>query len=148
MIEQYCLDRCLQGRLKLVSGSVVHIARNGQTYTKNPVANGKGRYRYLFKLDGKVLGVYTSRLIWILTYRRFIPFGMVVDHIDGDRTNDSSSNLRLMTAKASHRQGNSVVCDAVLESLGCWFVKVGNELMLRAKRAIEPAELTWLNEGF
>jgi hypothetical protein len=63
---------------------------------KNLSARG---YRYVFvKIDGKQRNIYAHRIV---AFKIFGPIGelMQVNHIDGDKTNNSPSNLELMTPR-------------------------------------------------
>lgn len=45
---------------------------------------------------------YVHRVAWVIAHGR-IPKGMLIDHIDHDRTNNRLSNLRLVTRTNSNR---------------------------------------------
>lgn len=82
-----------------------------------------GRFRANF--GPKRSSVYRNRLVWMYFNRQPIPDTHFVDHIDGDNTNDHPSNLQLMIKKESHKQGNRMQTDNVLEELSDYFLTCG-----------------------
>lgn len=77
--------------------------------------NSRG-YRHI-RIDNKFY--QSHRLIWIFIYGK-LPDGMVVDHINRDRTDNRVDNLRLLSNSANNR--NSIRSDH--EDVGVW--KTGN----------------------
>lgn len=55
------------------------------------------------RMDRKLY--YAHRIAWILGNKQSIPQGFIIDHIDGDKTNNRLSNLRLAT-KAQNGQNS------------------------------------------
>lgn len=43
------------------------------------------------------------RLVWMVRNKKFIPKGVIINHVDGSKTNDNVSNLEL----SSHSENNS-----------------------------------------
>ena len=62
----------------------------------------RGRVPFI-KLALERLDFKAHRLIWIMHTGKTIPAGMVIDHIDGDATNNAIKNLRLCTQKENSR---------------------------------------------
>lgn len=61
---------------------------NGEFVQRKPVNNGIGYF--------KTKGIYVHRLVWEV-FNGPIPPGFVIDHIDGDSSNNKLSNLRCVT---------------------------------------------------
>lgn len=48
------------------------------------------------------------RILWIIYHQQEIPEGYVIDHLDGDKSNNSKENLRLATSSENnHNRKNS-----------------------------------------
>lgn len=142
--ESFCLELLKQGLIRLVSsGTEIEVYHRGHRKWITKIPNHwKGRARYQFASNRST--VYANRLIWMLVHQRPIPDDCVVDHIDGDRSNDSPANLRLMPLTESHRQGNGVQADNILQQLSRWFAFVGE--YLREPESLD--EQSWVEFGF
>lgn len=74
-----------------------HHGKNGVRYLKCI----KSKYGYscinLYK-NGKIKQFFVHRLVWE-AFNSPVPYGMQLDHIDGDKTNNALSNLRCVTPK-------------------------------------------------
>jgi len=92
-------------------------ARRKRMEAKKPNQN-RGRWRFV--LGGKRT-IYRNKLVWMAAHKQLVPQGMVVDHVNGDRTDDRLLNLKLMTAFESCRQGNTIQRDTKLESAEAFF---------------------------
>lgn len=65
----------------------------------SPVKNGKaGYYQVKIHNKGSSKTMYIHRLVWI-AHNGDIPFGYEVDHVDEDKSNNSLSNLCLLTRR-------------------------------------------------
>lgn len=60
---------------------------------------------------GKIYHCYLHRIIWIY-YNGDIPKGLQINHIDGDKSNNTLNNLRLATPSQSKKYA--------VKSIGCW----------------------------
>ena len=67
--------------------------------------NAEGYYQR--KIDQRYY--YEHRLIWMYVYG-VDPGNYLVDHIDGDRSNNRLSNLRLVNSQKNNRHRNSIIC--------------------------------------
>ena len=126
-IEQELFDRILHCELHVDSQTLVvsyKHRRNNRWYQKKPdyhPVSGRARFRF----GPKRLTVYRNRIVWMYFNRRAIPDGYVVDHIDLDCKNDAPNNLRVQCANGSHKQGNDIQSDKVLEMLCDYFDMCG-----------------------
>jgi len=143
-VEQYCLNRIKLFLLRLEGRSVYYYHCRRRRWSKKVPNIYKGRTRYQFKYDGRVGVVYANRLVWMLIHRRAIPDECRVDHIDGNRRNDSPDNLRLMSTEDSNRQGSEVTTDNKLGKLCRWFDFVGRH----GREPSSPAEEGFVETGF
>lgn len=95
------------GRLNAAKGSKVGCLNSGGYFVT--------------RINGKCIGVH--RLVWLF-HNGEIPEGMVIDHIDGDTTNNNISNLRVVT-----RRHNSQNCKKAKNNksgvTGIYFVETG-----------------------
>lgn len=89
------IDNC-----KIVRGSS-HFLNFAHTPV-NASTNSEGYKRIDLKTDCGVKSHSYARIIWQVL-RGEIPEGMVIDHIDGNRTNNFISNLRLVTRYGNMR---------------------------------------------
>ena len=69
---------------------------NGKDAGSAQKTGGKESKAYWCVRDGKRLYL-NHRIIWVLFNRMDIPTGFVVDHIDGDSSNNNTNNLRILT---------------------------------------------------
>ena len=53
--------------------------------------------------EGKPINLSCARLAWVLFYGEAIPEGLVIDHINGDPSDNRIVNLRLVTQKDNAR---------------------------------------------
>ena len=91
-----------QGRIwrhaRLQGGGVSSLTWKKEPTRAEKSAHGKGSYpRVMFTHDGLRYSVDAHRVSWLVANRRWIPQGMEINHIDGDRTNQSPANLELVT---------------------------------------------------
>jgi len=96
--------------VKLEGYSNYYVSENGIIFSLKigkalqPYSAGKGNKREgylkikLFRDDGKRIIWYVSRFIY-LAHIGEIPEGFEIDHIDGNRSNNSITNLRILTRK-------------------------------------------------
>lgn len=97
------------GRLRVdFAAETVHAyepCRKRWVVKKETTKHGSTRVRFHFHIDGFKTTVYKSRLFF-LARTRSAP--AVVDHANGDRTDDSVENLKPHTRYESDRQGYEV----------------------------------------
>jgi len=55
-----------------------------------------GYYKVKLSLNGKIKAYYVHRLVYQM-FKGDIPYGMQVNHIDENRTNNNIDNLELLT---------------------------------------------------
>lgn len=92
--EEYFLGLIREGVFQVVDG---YIERNGKRYT-NP---GVDEYICVkVRVGNRVLKAYAHRLIY-RTLVGDIPDGMIVNHIDGNKTNNHISNFELLTTRGN-----------------------------------------------
>lgn len=106
----------------MLPGLVVQVLHqaDGRIYIKIPQQHPvSGRYRFQFG-SGR-WPVYRNRLVWMITNKKPVPEGFIVDHVDGNRFNDNPENLQLMLNCESHKQGQAIQQDETLDYLCRWF---------------------------
>ena len=65
--------------------------------------NGKNYLKFVFHENNKKRNYYIHRFVFE-TFKGEIPKGMEIDHVDGDKKNNSISNLQLLTKKENIRK--------------------------------------------
>jgi len=97
------------GRLRVdFAAETVHVydaPRKRWLLKKETTKSGSNRVRFHFDIAGCKTTVYKSRLFF-LAKTGAVP--AVVDHVNGDRTDNSVENLQPHTRKESDRQGYEV----------------------------------------
>lgn len=90
----------LRWKVELRSGGNkrINVSPNDPAGTISHIGYGKLRSAIRYKRKG----YYTHRVIWIL-HNGFIDNQLVIDHIDGDATNNNISNLRLVSTEVNNR---------------------------------------------
>lgn len=75
--------------------------------SKNGTSTVRARFTFNLNITGKhkVYSVFRNRLVWMYFNRLLVPADHVVEHKDGDCTNDHPSNLTLMCRIESDAQG-------------------------------------------
>lgn len=76
----------------------INASPNEPAGTISPIGYGKLRSAVRYKRRW----YYTHRVVWIL-HNGFIEDDLVIDHIDGDATNNNILNLRLVSRKINNR---------------------------------------------
>lgn len=79
---------------------------NGNTLIKaykGDIAGGLGEGGYYVYSSNKYGTFLVHRIIWVLYYKQDIPVDCIIDHEDGDRTNNSIYNLRLVNEQRNTR---------------------------------------------
>jgi hypothetical protein len=100
-----------------------NITYKATIVSNKPISDGYASLNY------KKIALRYHAVVWILHYGE-IPNGLQIDHIDGNRTNNAITNLRLVTPqenscnKSIHRTGRLV---------GCYFQKASGKWMARAR---------------
>ena len=123
--EVLVLQRILKGLVEIREADGVqevwsfHCGRNKWAKKSWRVNQGRACYQICGSTG------YRNRLLWMIANRRAIPNGYHVDHVDLDKTNDHTDNLRLMSESDSHRQGNEIQKDLQLERLSRRFEWAG-----------------------
>lgn len=145
LVEKLALDKINKGLLRLVGEDLEYFhTGNRRWYKKKSNKHPESkRSRYHFVVGNGRSCVYKNRLLWMIENKKEIPDGYYVDHIDGDRTNDTVKNLQLMKAKESHKQGFNVALDSALWKLSRWFEIIG-------QHGREPTETEqfYIDQGF
>lgn len=91
-----------------------YVRSNGRKYRRKLVKNIANANGYC-DVSFKGRNVRYHRIIWVLL-NGDIPAGMEIDHIDGNRVNNSITNLRLVSQRENtqnrieHRNGRLVGC--------------------------------------
>lgn len=67
--------------------------------------NSTGYHHVSLCKEGKVYNFLVHRLVYE-TFKGIIPKGLVVDHIDSNRLNNTLDNLQLLTLSENTRKGN------------------------------------------
>lgn len=143
--EAEILARILAGKIRLKDNTVEYLCPNTRQWKRKNVQYVKARARYVFHLSNRrVAGIYSNRLLWMLSSQEAIPEGFNVDHIDGDRTNDRVENLRLQSSGESSSQGNNRLVERKLEALGRWFRFVGEY----GREPLTDHEVLYVETGF
>lgn len=62
-----------------------------------PGINSNGYYRAQLRKEGKVYNFFVHRLVYS-AFKGEIPEGLTVDHIDGNKINNTPDNLQLLTS--------------------------------------------------
>ncbi len=78
------------------SGEVYSNLRGGMV-KKKPSLHGNGYYTMSVSKKGRHIGAYYVHQLVAETYLGERPDGLVIDHIDRDRHNNSADNLRYVT---------------------------------------------------
>lgn len=102
-VEEYALARMGAGLLRVDLDTLEVWGYHTQRRTWKLVKPRYNRGRAKLPLGPSRSYVYRNRLVWMWVHRR-VPDG-VVDHVDGDKTNDAPGNLRLQSREESDRQG-------------------------------------------
>lgn len=89
--------------LSLVQAGIFRIEKSGLIFnqkTGRRVGKGKaGDYHAVsFQHQGKIHTVAVHRMVFLYFSRETIPDGYIVNHIDGDKTNNSYENLERITS--------------------------------------------------
>jgi len=96
--------------------------KDGKLYRKTDKEVGafKGHIAYAtFKFKSQIM--YTHRAIWIMHHGK-IPVGMVIDHINGDRSDNRIENLRVCT-RAENNQNTRLRANNTSGTKGVWWDK-------------------------
>jgi hypothetical protein len=96
---------------KSIENSLYYINKKGQVFNSKTGRTlvGSSRNGYLrVTINGKIYSIH--RLVWE-NYKGEIPEGMVIDHIDGNRSNNNIENLRCVSQseniKNSYQSGRN-----------------------------------------
>jgi len=84
--------------LERIKGMWNGIGNRGKLGDTGHLYHDKIKGVKFWRVKFKNKGVFVHRLIWVL-FNGSIPDNMVIDHIDGDTTNNSIENLRCITKK-------------------------------------------------
>ena len=96
-VQQYCA-----GRITLTPENRVRRVSTGTLIDRI----SRGGYYVAFLNDSETRQLKTipaHRLVWMIRNKKFIPENMVMNHIDGCKTNNDVSNLEI----SSHSENNS-----------------------------------------
>lgn len=142
--ETHCLNLIEAGLLRLRDDGDVEIWHSSyqRWFIKKP--RQVKRISYQFKVGQRVNTVLRNRLVWLLTHKRAIPDGFVVDHKDENRLNDTPGNLQLMPIGESHSQGNRIQSNGIFDYLSRWFQFLGSY----GREPLTELELLYVNTGF
>ncbi len=93
------------GNFKKVGRYVTQTSSKGTIYKRyqaggilKPVNNGTGYFQVKIIVDG-VKHIKYAHILVYLAFNGDIPEGLEIDHIDNNKANNSSNNLRLLTRK-------------------------------------------------
>lgn len=98
-------------QVKCWNNSDYWVSKDGQVFRRvgivwkkiKPFFNrNNGRWRYSFWIKGVRAKVYRYRMIWEAWKGE--TSDLTIDHIDGNKTNDTLSNLQLLTRKDNIRK--------------------------------------------
>lgn len=95
-------DESCPSKLKWIVDRANQIKKGQPTGTFN---KNLGYWMFSSNIFGKSRMYYCHRIIWEL-FNGPIPDGMQIDHIDMDRSNNTLSNLRLVSRKKNLRNSN------------------------------------------
>jgi hypothetical protein len=108
---------------------------------------GNHGYRVVsFTINGKVRKQLAHRVLYMLSRGR-IPCGMVIDHINGVRSDNRLNNLRVLTKRENDQNRIKVRGTDWYKNRGCWRARItvaGNELMLGFYGTEEQAHAAYL----
>lgn len=113
----------------------------GEEAGSSDVSIGGYKQSYILCDDGKRRLQYNHRIMWCLYHNQLIPAGMMVDHKDGDQSNNNPYNLRLVTPAVNARNRNpkpGQVIGAILivgRNSSYYIVKVNGKRIDRNKYA-------------
>lgn len=147
LVEELVLERILKGLIYLNGdGKVVSFHTSHRRWiVKQPNYHPlSGRTRYSFRHGGTGKNIYANRLIWMIVNRQSIPDGHFVDHQNENRLDDRAENLKLTKVGESHKQGQRIQQDTVLEQLSRWFEWMGSY----GREPELPHEISWVEVGF
>ena len=65
-----------------------------------------GYLKYSLTQEGRSLNIFVHSVVWFLT-NGGVPSGYTIDHIDGDKLNNSIDNLQLLSATDNSIKGNA-----------------------------------------
>ncbi len=91
-------------------GQVKSLPRDTQNEFKfterilKPVLN-QGYYRYSLYKNHKLWTIKRSHLVWLYFNNRLPERGFVIDHIDGNKTNDNINNLQILRHRKNVSKG-------------------------------------------
>lgn len=87
------------------------VSREGRVFKKTGIVHkeiktwfnkNNGRYRFSLSISGEKKHVYRYRMIWEAWKGE--TGDLTIDHIDGNKTNDTLSNLQLLTREDNIRK--------------------------------------------
>jgi len=85
-------------------GDLVHKKGNFIGRVAGSSIKSNGGYIYLsVGRDGKTYSLLAHKVVWLMCFGKGVEDGKIIDHIDGDPTNNRIANLREVTHKEKSR---------------------------------------------
>jgi hypothetical protein len=110
-------------------GSLISLRSGAAVKLKSVINKTNGRPCYTISIRGKRLTAYGHQFSW-LYFRGLVPVGRELNHIDGNKLNNSVTNLEIVTSKENTAHAIAL---GLMGSVG----STNNRAILKEKDVIE-----------
>jgi len=113
MTDEELLAKILEGKWKLEDGKVLYLHGSHKKWKVKVFDAHPKSGRFRCRIGRLRRTIYKNKLVWMIANKKLVPEGFVVDHVDGDRSNDRVDNLGVHTREESSLQGFTKMEDEV-----------------------------------